>query len=953
MEPAETGWFQAVAEAGSPSEFFQTRSELRNPRTVELLHNEVLRVLYADPTLAERLARAASWLSVELDDPASRASGLRAMGHVSYARSRYEDAIRSYQEALGILTALGKDAETGRTLISGLQPLAYLGRYDEAEAWAARAREIFLRLGDHLRLARVATNVGNMLYRQDRYGEALAIYEEAYATLSRLGEHRDVAAVLSNIAVCKISLSRFSQALESYQTARDYCESHQLPLLVAGADYNIAYLHYLEGDFLRAIDLYQRSREHCRSAGDAYHAALCDLDEAEIYLELNLNTEALRLAEQAETGFQSLSMPYERAKATVSHAIAASRRRQTGLATRLFRTARDLFTREQNALWPALIDLYRAILMESENRDRQASILCRRAYQVLSASTLPGPLTLAELLESRLLLKTNQVAKAREIAARAAARLENSGTPALRFHCYFVQAQIEEQAGDGSAALHAFEAARGEIERLRSRLWGDEPKISFLKDKLAVYEGLVKLKLAAPADPGSAREAFRYIQHAKSRTLSDLIAQSAATPPGPGVSAGVASEIEEARRHLNTMYRHVEHLALSPRTGVSAHRENLEKTVRDCESRLTRLTSAAPTSADSAQSTSVEDLSLEAIQASIPNDAMLLEFYVVKGVLYVSLVDRSNLEIVPLGPVADVRMRMRLLRFQMRKFRLAPDLWHTADRESAQAADTHLRDLYQDLLAPVAGRLRKAAHLIFAPHDFLHHMPFHALLGPEGHVIDRYSVSYAPSATVFALCSTRRPHFRNQSLVLGLPDQLAPHIELEARTAAAELVGARLFLREEATRKVLVELGPTCRFIHIAAHGLFRRDNPLFSAIRLGDSHLTLMDLYRLPLSAELVTLSGCSTGLNVVVGGDELLGLMRGLLLAGAHSVMASLWEVNDLSTASFMKRFYGGMAQAPHKASALQRAMQELRGEYPHPYYWAPFVLAGKYTNSECEMD
>jgi len=948
MEPAETGWFQTVAEAAAseagPGQFFHAREELRTARTVELLHNEVLRVLYADPGLAEQLARAASWLSCELDDPAARASGLRALGHVSYARSRYEDAIRHYQEALEILTWLGKDLETGRTLTSGLQPLIYLGRYADAEAWAARAREIFLRLGDHLRLARVATNVGNMLYRQDRYAEALAMYQEAYGTLSRLGEHRDVAAVLSNIAVCNISLSRFAQALESYQTARDYCERHELPLLVAGADYNIAYLHYLQGDFLRAIELYQRSREHCRSAGDAYHAALCDLDEAEIYLELNLNTEALRLAEQAEAGFRSLSMPYERAKATVSHAIAASRRRQSGLAGRLFRTARELFTAEQNTLWPALIDLYRAILLESENRDRQAAVLCRRAYRVLAASSLPAPITLVELLECRLLLKEGQVERAREIAARAGDRLRDFGTPTLRFHSYFVQAQVEEQAGDAAAALRAFESAGQEIEKLRSRLWGDEPKISFLKDKLAVYESLVKLRLAE-STPSATAEAFRYIQHAKSRTLSDLISQSAVRPE---VSAGEEREIEEARRTLNAMYRHVEHLALSSEAG-SAPREALEENVRECEGRLMRLITAAPS--NGARPARAEDLSVEAIQAAVPEHSILLEYYTVKGVLYVSLLDRSHLEMIPLGAVADVRMRMRLLRFQMRKFRLAPDLWHAGDRESAQATDTHLRELYQDLLAPIASRIRDAEHLIFAPHDFLHHMPFHALLGPEGHVIDRHSVSYAPSATVFALCNARRPHFRNESLVLGLPDRLAPHIEVEARTAAAELAGAKLFLSGEATRKVLAELGPSCRFIHIAAHGLFRRDNPLFSAIRLGDSHLTLMDLYRLPLSAELVTLSGCSTGLNVVVGGDELLGLMRGLLLAGAHSVLASLWEVNDLSTTAFMKRFYSGLRHAPHKAAALQTAMRELRAEYPHPYYWAPFVLAGKYMSNESE--
>ena len=117
----------------------------------------------------------------------------------------------------------------------------------------------------------------------------------------------------------------------------------------------------------------------------------------------------------------------------------------------------------------------------------------------------------------------------------------------------------------------------------------------------------------------------------------------------------------------------------------------------------------------------------------------------------------------------------------------------------------------------------------------------------------------------------------------------------------------------------------------------------MFSSIRLGDSPLTLHDLYGLRLGAELVTLSGCGTGLNAVVGGDELLGLLRGLLYAGARAVLASLWDVDDASTAAFMRLFYGHLREDPDKAAAAARAMRDLRARYPHPYYWAPFVLVG----------
>ncbi len=118
----------------------------------------------------------------------------------------------------------------------------------------------------------------------------------------------------------------------------------------------------------------------------------------------------------------------------------------------------------------------------------------------------------------------------------------------------------------------------------------------------------------------------------------------------------------------------------------------------------------------------------------------------------------------------------------------------------------------------------------------------------------------------------------------------------------------------------------------------------MFSGIRLGDSYLSLYDLYQLRWPAELVTLSGCATGLNVIAKGDELLGLVRGLLYAGAQSLLLTLWDVHDRSSAEFMKFFYRRMLANPDKAVALQGAMMELREQYPHPFYWAPFTLVGR---------
>lgn len=121
----------------------------------------------------------------------------------------------------------------------------------------------------------------------------------------------------------------------------------------------------------------------------------------------------------------------------------------------------------------------------------------------------------------------------------------------------------------------------------------------------------------------------------------------------------------------------------------------------------------------------------------------------------------------------------------------------------------------------------------------------------------------------------------------------------------------------------------------------------MFSSIRMGNSYLSLYDLYQLKLPVELVTFSGCATGLNVVAAGDELIGLARGLFQAGAQSLILSLWDVHDQSTAEFMTSFYGNLQAGEEKATALRSAMLGVRAKFPHPYQWAPFVLMGKYAD------
>jgi CHAT domain-containing protein len=295
-----------------------------------------------------------------------------------------------------------------------------------------------------------------------------------------------------------------------------------------------------------------------------------------------------------------------------------------------------------------------------------------------------------------------------------------------------------------------------------------------------------------------------------------------------------------------------------------------------------------------------------------------------------------------LCPLSRVAYLMHSLQFQLSRVRLHRKTTVHFERSFVETTHFHLKALYDQVVAPLCQSFQ-GCHLIFVPHDILHCLPFHALSDGTHYLVDSFTISYAPSASIYTLCHARPANNSGSCLILGVPDSKTPHILNEVQSVAAALPRHELLVGSEVSLEVLKRKGPKSSVIHMATHGYFRHDNPLFSGIRLGDSYLNFYDLYQLHLPVQLLTLSGCSTGLSGVAAGDELLGLTRGLLYAGAQSLLVTLWDVDDSSTAKLMERFYSLMPQNG-KAHALRAAMLEIRKEYPHPYYWAPFMLVGK---------
>jgi CHAT domain-containing protein len=229
------------------------------------------------------------------------------------------------------------------------------------------------------------------------------------------------------------------------------------------------------------------------------------------------------------------------------------------------------------------------------------------------------------------------------------------------------------------------------------------------------------------------------------------------------------------------------------------------------------------------------------------------------------------------------------------------------------------------------------------PHGTLHFLPFHAFFDGRQYLIDRFEVSYAPSASILKYCLEKPEAPGRVPLLVGVADEKAPFVDDELKKIRALFPDSRLLHAEAATRAAFVEASKSSSFIHIGTHAIFRQDNPMFSSFKLADGYFTAFDLFSLVCPTNLVTLSGCQSGMSEVTGSDDLIGLMRGFLYAGARSLLLSLWNVNDESTAALMVKFYREWQKGASKSAALRHAMLSVRETHPNPFYWAPFLLVG----------
>lgn len=905
---------------------------------------------HATLRLAEALVLAAELAG----RPRHQALGLLARADALRILGRYQESLELYEAARRVFRELGDEVGWARTYTGWVYSAHLLGRGREALLAVEPAYDTLVRHREWLRAAGLEQNAAIVCQWLGQYDEALRRYDRAQRLFESIGPAAEdrAARAKTNKAMILTLLGDFPAALALHEEARQVFLRHGATASIWKQDQYIADVYLSQGHYTRALRRYSDAFQALERAGQDVDAAWVALSMVECYLRLNRHGEALELAEDTIARFERCGTPTEAAKARCAAALALARRGDRAGALDLLGQAARAFAITGLSGHVGIAALQRAGLYLDEGdwpaaRDEAAAaraLFAERGLVVRGAQ--------AELVQARALLALDRPDEAVDLARAALTVATERDLSWLTAEGHHLLAGAARARGETVAALTEYEAALDSIERVQSRL-ALELRTNFLADKLQVYHEATDCYLRA----GQAEAAFACLERAKSRALVDYLARNPDVRPKVRGAANreLAGRLARLREEHDWFYNRLYGYGFTQHPGggrpedagdapSDAEAATLQAALHDRERAIARvLERLALDQPEGLEGFAPAPLDPAAARALLDERTVLLEYYLHDGAAAVFVLTRASLEVVPLDTSPAALGRLLKL-WQLNLDATARALAGGGPLDGlARNARGLLQQLYNALIAPVAGRLDGCDRLIVVPYGPAHGVPFQALHTGRAYLLEALELTVCPSSTLLRLCAARPRRAADSALILAHSDGGRLPLVLEEARAVAALLPGECRLEERATRAVL-DGARRHGVVHLAAHGEARLDNPTFAHLKLADGQLTAADVFNLDLDGALVTLSACETGRGVVIGGDEVIGLSRGFLYAGATALVQSLWRVEDAATARLMARFYGDLARGRPAGAALRAAQLATLAERPgHPYFWAPFQLVG----------
>src|SRR5262245_5670659 len=727
-----------------------------------------------------------------------------------------------------------------------------------------------------------------VLERLGRLDESIAGYRRALALFHRLGDRSLEAKTLANRGLAHAAQGSLPQADADLKAAeRLLVELGDLDVL-AKVHHSRAIVAARAGDAPLALRLLDEAEVQLDQRALRFDRALIPRDRCAVLRSVRLVPEARAAAEQAVLELAEIGSHALLAEAKVQLAECMLLDGDPGGAAGAAEAARRELARQGRAAWACVAQLV-AVRAAREAGGASTGLLerSRRLRASLAASGLSAQAQEAGLLAASIALDLGRTAVARlELVGASAARRSRSSS--LATGAWLAQARLLRVEGERRAAMRAARSGLGVVERARALVGATE-----LRANLGGYgDELATLGLELAVERGRAAEVLRWTERWRAASL-------AIPPVRPPDDGELAAELGELRHVSATL----EQAALDGRpTGLLAgRRAALERSV------IARSRRAGAAPGNGPVTTTGREL------AEALGDRALVEIVHAGERSWALVLAAGRCVLRPLEQVPAIVPELESLRFALRRLALGRGSEAALDAAGEGFAHAAAR-IDEAIMGPIQDVIAERP-LVVVPTGALHAMPWAVLPSLAGR-----AVTVAPSAALWLRAERAGPAgFDGVVLVAGpgLPGGAREVADLGRGYRAAHRLTGR-WATAEATTSALAG----AELAHVAAHGTFRADNPLFSSLRLADGPLTVYDIERLGRGPHTLVLSACDSGLSAVRPGDELMGLTAALVSLGTATIVAAVGLAPDWATRPLMLDVHRRLRRGERPAAALAAA-------------------------------
>lgn len=862
-----------------------------------------LALAQAEPARATEMA--ARVLARDDLDPVERVKALWALGLGRRELDDLDGSVSALRLAIEAGHDAGEASLTAEIISSQAWVMARLG--DSGEA--LRLTDEAARSLEGPAAARNEMQKALVLQRLGENRRALESYAAALPGLEAAADHLAAARLRLNRSVIHVYSGALDEAVSDLETAYRIGVEHGQTLLEAACAHNLGFTHGRRGDIPRALSWFGIAEASFTELGSRSRAATLRSDRAEVYATAGLMRDALTDAEAAVEDLRREDDPPALADALLLLARIADLAGDGRLATSCAREARRLFASQGRDAWELMAHYLEMIslLRGPGNDDRLADALTLAAR--LDEEGWESEARRARIEAARLAFDRGDTGATIDI-------LEPLGVlPPASSH-------IDQVAH--AEAMYMLDSARGRSGEARQAVARGLKRLDRYRAAMGSAElraGMghhgVRLVAAAVDDAMAAGDPWRVLQ-----AVDTWRARSMDFPPAlPPDDAELAASLVELRQVESDLRE-----AMAAGEDTSRLQEGRRR-VEDAIRRATRLAEGQGGGGDSSP---LEPSEL----ADLLDGHAVVSYFARRGTIHAVWFDGRHWHMSEIGPAPGITDDVAAAVFSLSRLADA----HGSDASLAAAAAS-LDDLGKKLSRTLIDSLDLPdSPLTIVPTGVLHRLPWNILPTLAGR-----PVSVAPSVRAWMRARRRVDRVRDGhvALVAG-PDLDGARAEVE-KLSRLYPKGRRLTGRNARVERVL-SIVEGSSVAHLAAHGTFRSDNPLFSALRMTDGPLTVYDLERLPSVPPVMVMPACDSAVSEVGAGDELLGLAAALLRIGVSSLVAPMVPIPDAATSPIMLSLHRRIRSGASTRDALAAALLSESGSSPQEMAArAAFVLLG----------